>query len=300
MKRIWNTLQQTNAANLYLWVGYRKVLADKILISNKLFPWTQTYQISAKKKKKVETSVLFFQTLSTVTSLVNLPRRCAQSRPSPCAVWIPSTLAVRLRNNLCPFPPQCWCCALTGNKTWCVSQKRSIWDKCLLWASRSRVVPRLMQHGGSTLPFITALDKIPGHLGCYAQSVWLFPLPRWKLACWKQNGSAGRDHPILSCYLLCLETQDQGPAEPGSQESSDLATNSALAHVLSSCWAGQKEQSRWLEGSHVIYLFPHPHRTEAADSLFLYERVHWDSSQWQLHMVICVPLCHICIFIFKK
>lgn len=29
-----------------------KYLADKILISNKLFPWTQTYQISAKKKKK--------------------------------------------------------------------------------------------------------------------------------------------------------------------------------------------------------------------------------------------------------
>lgn len=98
----------------------RKYLVDKILISNKLFPWTQTYQISAKKKKKkrkkVETSVLFFQTLSTATSLGNLPRRCAQSHPRPCAVWIPSTLAVRLRNNLCPFPPQCWCSALTGTK----------------------------------------------------------------------------------------------------------------------------------------------------------------------------------------
>lgn len=120
----------------------RKYLADKILISNKLFPRTQTYQISAKKQtnKKVENSVLFFQTLSTVTSLGSLPQSCVQSCSSPCAVWIPSTLAVRPRNNLCPFPPQCWCSALSRNRTWCVSQKRSIWDRCLLWASRSRIV----------------------------------------------------------------------------------------------------------------------------------------------------------------
>lgn len=210
-----------------------KYLADKILISNKLFPWTQTYQISAKKKNKV-VKLPCFQMLSTVTSPGNLPQRCAQNHPSPCVVWIPSMLAVRLRNdwtdydNLCLSPPRCWCFALTGSRTWCVSQKRSIWDRCLLWASRSRIVAQLMQHGGSTLPFITALDEIPGHLGFCAQvvppvmlarkSLWLFPLPRWSLAWWKQqSGGAGIDHPIFSiCYLLCLETQDQGTAEPGS------------------------------------------------------------------------------------